>query len=140
MTTTLSPKESSIPVGMNTVSSQNRQSPFNASRKQPPAKFGEKSFLKQVISFKGQGSLFDNKKMIKTSINHARVEQERQQYLKKKLPMEIQIEAGTNRLETSIEGKSQKGNQFTFGVNGANMPQLEDNSSSDKPGAMRPSS
>lgn len=106
MTTTLSPKENSVPVAMNTTSSQIRQSPFNATRKQPPAKFGEKSFLRQVISFKGQGSLFDNKKMIKTSINHARVEQERQQYLKKKLPMEIQVEAGTTRHEPSIESKS----------------------------------
>ena len=74
MTSTLTPKEISAPVGMNTVSTHNRQSPFNAGRKQQPIKFGEKSFLKQVISFKGQGSLFDNKKMIKTSINHARVE------------------------------------------------------------------
>ena len=140
MTTTLSPKETSVPGAMNTTSSQIKQSPFNATRKQAPAKFGEKSFLRQVISFKGQGSLFDNKKMIKTSINHARVEQERQQYLKKKLPMEIQVEAGTARHEPSIESKSQKGNQFTFGVNGANVPRLEENSSSDKANAVRPSS
>ena len=54
--------------------------------------------------------------------------------------MEIQVEAGTARHEPSIESKSQKGNQFTFGVNGANVPRLEENSSSDRPNAMRPSS